>query len=181
MHTIQKITDSYTLTQSAPVSTHTCTPPLRCKQGSLRVNGVETQGPWDWELHSVSEGGAKEKRDEGRRHENNTGGKWRVPGRQVEEQEVTQSKVQVPNSNSGVQWLKILKIQNAGEKVGSKQEEVDACSKRALSLPLSAPTHAPLIHHELLPFSSNPVEVWGFCLPSAKSNHKIFAFNCFDS
>lgn len=45
----------------------------------------------------MSEGGAKEKRDEGRRHENDTGGKWRVPGRQVEEQEVTQSKVQVPN------------------------------------------------------------------------------------
>lgn len=32
---------------------HTCTLALRRKQGSLRVNGVETQGPRDWELHSA--------------------------------------------------------------------------------------------------------------------------------
>lgn len=45
----------------------------------------------------MSEGGAKEKRDEGHRHEKDIGGKGRVPGRQVDEQEVTQSKVLVPN------------------------------------------------------------------------------------
>lgn len=68
MQTTQKITDLYTLTQSALSShaqienTHTCTLVLRRKQGSLRVNGVETQGPWDWKPYSARSGGGSGRR-----------------------------------------------------------------------------------------------------------------------
>lgn len=44
-------------------NTHTCTMVLRRKQGSLRVNGVEAQGPWDWKPHSAWSRGKREKKE----------------------------------------------------------------------------------------------------------------------
>lgn len=63
----------YTLAQSTQSlhaqigNTQTCTLVLRRKQVSLRVNGVETQGPWDWKLHSAWKGGERKKEWENKR------------------------------------------------------------------------------------------------------------------